>query len=143
MPGLVERYGGPGVGMEVADINIPFSQQGTGYLNQYSKQIKAAGAALAWKTADSMVSVAQHRSGDSHANAQLNNAMKLAGYGTALAMSGPAAPLVAAGIAVNEIANALVQSSNYRFDRRQESNQIRNIQTIAGDVSYGRNRGAY
>lgn len=47
VPGLVERYGGPGVGMEVADINIPFSQQGTGYLNQYSKQTKAAGAALA------------------------------------------------------------------------------------------------
>lgn len=59
-----------------------------------------------------------------------------------IAMSGPAAPFVAAGIAVNEIANGIVEGINYRFDRALEGNQIRNMKIVAGDVSYGRRRGA-
>ena len=59
-----------------------------------------------------------------------------------LAMSGPAAPFVAAGIAVNEIANGIVGGINYRFDRALEGDQIRNMKVIAGDMSYGRRRGA-
>ena len=112
------------------------------YLAENQRKIKAAGSALVWKAADSAVNVAQHRSGDSYANAQLNNAMKIVGYGAALAMSGPAAPFVAAGIAVNEIANGIVGGINYRFDRALEGDQIRNMKVIAGDMSYGRRRGA-
>ena len=112
------------------------------YLVENQSKIKAAGSALVWKAADSAVNVAKHRSGDSYANAQLNNAMKVVGYGTAIAMSGPAAPFVAAGIAVNEIANGIVGGINYRFDRALEGDQIRNMKVIAGDMSYGRRRGA-
>lgn len=117
--------------------------QAEDFLAKNQGRIKAGASAMAWKIANSAVAIQQHRSGDSYANAQLSNAMKFAGYGTALAMSGPMAPFVAAGIAVNEAFNAVTQVSNYRFDRRQDSNKIQNIQTIAGDVSYGRNRGAY
>lgn len=112
------------------------------YLVENQRKIKAGASAMAWKTVNSAVQVQQHKSGDSYANAQLSNVMKLAGYGTALAMSGPAAPFVAAGIAVNEIANGIVEGINYRFDRALEGNQIRNMKIVAGDLSYGRRRGA-
>ena len=112
------------------------------YLVESQRRFKALGSAIAYKTVSSAVAVHQHKSGDSYANAQLNNMVKLAGYGTMLAISGPAAPFVAAGIAVNEIANGIVEGINYRFDRALEGNQIRNMKIIAGDVSYGRRRGA-
>lgn len=67
--------------------------------------------------------------------------MKAVGYATAIAMSGPAAPLVAAGIAVNEAVNGIVGLINYNYDRNREGDQIRNTKALAGDASYGRRRG--
>lgn len=56
-------------------------------------------------------------------------------------MSGPFAPIVAAGIAVNETVNYAVNAINFNYDRNLEGRQITNIKLLAGDVSYGRNRG--
>ena len=144
--GTRRMVGGSGIvsgGLQEQETLFGLGARKTGdFYAENQMKVKAAGSALAWKAADSAVKVAQHRSGDSYANAQLNNAMKIVGYGTAIAMSGPAAPFVAAGIAVNEIVNGVVGGINYRFDRALEGDQIRNMKVIAGDMSYGRRRGA-
>lgn len=117
----------------------------TANIRDYTKLRKGGmqlGKAAAWKAVSTAINITQHRSGDASYNAQLNNTVKLVGYGTSLAMAGPAAPFVALGIAGNEAFNAISQISNWKFDRRQEGNQIQNIKTIAGNVSYGRNRGS-
>ena len=56
-------------------------------------------------------------------------------------MSGPAAPLVAAGIAVNEAVNAFTDVQKYNYNRELEQNQVANMKALAGDISYGRRGG--
>lgn len=101
----------------------------------------ALGAVTAYKAISSATSIMTHQSGDSYANQVISNNMKYAGYTMAVAASGPAAGFVIAGIAINEVANAIAYSINYRFDRALEGDQIRNMTVIAGDVAYGRKRG--
>lgn len=67
--------------------------------------------------------------------------MKIAGYGAALAMSGPAAPLVAAGIIGNEVINAISAGAQYNYNLKLERQQITNMKAVAGNMSYGRNKG--
>lgn len=105
------------------------------------KRYGALAAAAAYKTIQSSVAVIQHQSGDAYQNQQINNGIKLAGYVGAIAFSGPLAGFVAAGIAVNEIANIVTGSMNYEFDRRLERQEITNTLALAGNASYGRNRG--
>ena len=128
-------------------INTPMRQWGTGTINEHfnanSARYKALGAGTAYKVVNSAINIHQHKSGNSYANAQINNTMKFASYGVALAMSGPLAPAVAAGIAINEIGNAVTSSINYSYDRKQDRNKAKNIAIVAGNMSYGRNRGGY
>lgn len=105
------------------------------------KRYKALGAAVALKTAHSAVSVANHRSGDISKVESRNRTVKFAGYGAAIAMSGPAAGFVAAGLAVNEIVNTVSHRMNYKYDRALEGSKIRNVAASAGDLAYGRRRG--
>lgn len=126
---------------ENADGSIQDISEDLSVGSENLKYVKAAGVAFAWKAVSATSQLYQHRSGDSYANAQLNNGIKLGGYAAAIAMSGPAAPVVAAGIAVNEIISGIVGNANYRFDRALEGDQIRNMKVIAGDISYGRRRG--
>lgn len=67
--------------------------------------------------------------------------MKLVGYGAALAMSGAAAPLVAVGIIGNEIINVISDSAQYNYNLKLERQQITNMKAVAGNISYGRDRG--
>lgn len=109
--------------------------------NQFFNKGRAMASAAAWKIASSAVQIQSHRSGDSHANANMNNAMKLAGYGAAIAASGPAAPFVAAGIVLNEAISGTVGAINYNYDRRMGGLQRQNMAALAGNVSYGRRGG--
>ena len=111
------------------------------HIRHHAVKNKKAGAALGWRIAGGFISDAQYRSGDSYKNAQLNNAMKATSYATAIAMSGPMAPLVAKGILVNELSNAIQSNRNYNWDRKMETVAINNSKAVAGDISYGRNRG--
>lgn len=113
---------------------------GAKFAEQNLAKVQKVGTAAAWKTVSSAASIYQHRSNNSYANAKLNNSIKLAGYGAAVAVAGPAAIPFIVG---NELANAIVSVSNYNWDRRTEQKQINNIKTIAGNINYGRNRGAY
>jgi hypothetical protein len=105
------------------------------------KQIVGIGVAAAWKTASTALELQAYTSGDSYANARNANMMKAATYGSVLAMSGPAAPLVGALIVANELAGAYTERVKYNYDRKLERAEITNITSIAGDISYGRNRG--
>lgn len=111
------------------------------YLAKNQRRIKALGAATALKTAHSAISVANHRSGDVSKVESRNRTVKFMGYGAALAVSGPAAGFVAAGIAVNEVVNTISHRMNYKYDRALEGSKIRNIAASAGDLAYGRRRG--
>jgi len=113
-------------------------------VSDYSRLVQRAkqgGIALAWRGASAVSQVAQHKNGDAYANAQMNNAMKLASYGSAIAMSGPAAPFVASAIAINEVVTGFTARANYNYDRTLETQQIQSMKALAGDVSYGRRRG--
>lgn len=108
-------------------------------------KIAAIGTALGLKIGNTLVNHAQHRSGNSYYNDQLNNRMRLAQYGIALsygaAKGGPAGlALVAAGIAVNEGINAFTKDSNFNYDRMMDKHYVHNIKQVAGDISYGRSR---
>lgn len=104
-------------------------------------RLKALGSATAAKIVYSAVQYAQHTSGDSYYNQQLSNAMRLGGYGLLLVNSGPAAPFVAVGILANESVDAILGVAKYDFDRKIEAYEITNNKMIAGNASYGRNRG--
>lgn len=148
------EYGGKlaafGTRRLVSDINqeqetaFGYGLRKTGdHFNANSARYKALGAGTAYKVVNSAINIHQHKSGNSYANAQINNTMKFASYGVALAMSGPLAPAVAAGIVINEIGNGVTSSINYSYDRKQDRNKAKNIAIVAGNMSYGRNRGGY
>lgn len=111
------------------------------HLQTNAGKYKALGSAMAYKVASSHIAIANHRSGDNYANQKRNNAVKFASYGVGVAMSGPLAPWVVAGMAVNEIGNIATAQSNRNYDRKLEGNQIKNIAAASGDLSYGRRRG--
>jgi hypothetical protein len=104
-------------------------------------RLKSLGSAAAAKVVYSAVQYAQHTSGNSYYNQQISNAMRLGGYALLLANSGPAAPFVAAGIVVNEGVQAILDVAKFEFDRKMEKYEITNNQILAGNASYGRNRG--
>lgn len=103
---------------------------------------QALGAMVARQTAAALIDYRQHTSGDAYLNAQLDNQIKLISYGAMIAGSGSLAPFVAAGIVINEGVSAISQIAKYNYDRKLEREQISNMQVVAGNISYGRNRGS-
>lgn len=124
----------------IDDITYGNSLLGT-HIIENRKRYSALLAATAYKTIQSAVAITQHQSGDAYQNQQINNGLKFAGYASALAFSGPVAPFVAAGIAINETVNAFTGIVNYNFDRKLDRQEITNSLVLAGNASYGRNRG--
>ena len=97
----------------------------------------AMGVGVAWKVAKSAISIHQNQSGDSYANEQLNNAVKLATYGVAIATMGVgAAAAIIVGETIRYIRKLLIN-----YNRQQEKNKVMNIKALAGDISYGRRNG--
>lgn len=95
---------------------------------------------------DIMVSNAKYTSGDSYANARLDNTMKLANYATSMgvgaAVAGPfGVAAMAAAIVVNETGSAIRGAHNYGYDRRFEGMTISAAKAVAGNLTYGRPRG--
>lgn len=111
------------------------------YVDVNKTKFKALGAATVYKTASTVLSIYSHQTKDSQTTERINMGMKYAGYGMAIAMSGPAMPFVAAGIIGNEVANSIAMHSNYKYDRALEGSKIANITASVGDLSYGRKRG--
>jgi hypothetical protein len=105
------------------------------------QRLMSLGSVLAAKTVYSAVQYIQHTSGNSYYNQQLSNAMRFGGYGLLLLNSGPAAPFVAAGIVLNEGVDALLNIGKFEFDRKLENYEITNNLIVAGNASYGRDRG--
>ena len=119
--------------------------RGADYVVENQKAMLLGGLALSQKVLRSYVSHKQHRSGDTYYNQQLNNSLKLAGYGTAIGLGfmkgGPAgAALVAGGIAINEAISFRTESANFDYDRMMDKQYVHNIKQVAGDISYGRRR---
>lgn len=106
--------------------------------NKFISKAGAMGVGVAWKVAKSAISIHQNQSGDSYANEQLNNAVKLATYGVAIATMGVGA---AAAIIVGETISGISGVINYNYNRQQEKNKVMNIKALAGDISYGRRNG--
>lgn len=129
---LFGKIGGAGMLQQIDEKVSP-------YIQTYGP---ALAKAAAYKAIAASINITQHRSGDTYYNQQLSNATRMSSYGAVLAMSGPAAPAVLVGIVANELVDLAVQSSNYKYDRRLEGHQIQNTKMLAGNVSYGRNRGA-
>ena len=112
------------------------------HFTENKARYQALGAMVIRQTASALIDYRQHTSGDAYANAQLNNQMKLISYGAMIAGSGPLAGFVAAGLFVNEGISAISQGAKYDYDRSLERQQITNVKALAGNVSYGRNRGS-
>lgn len=112
------------------------------HFTENKARYQALGAMVTRQTAAALIDHRQHTSGDAYVNAQLDNQMKLISYGAMIAGSGPLAGFVAAGIVINEGISAISQVAKYNYDRKLERQQISNIQVVAGDISYGRNRGS-
>lgn len=106
-----------------------------------AKRYGALASAIAYKSLASAVNVMQHQSGDSYYNQQLGNAIKLTQYIGAVALGGPLGGFIAAGIVVNELADAVTGVMNFNFDRKIERTEITNNMIAAGNASYGRMRG--
>lgn len=133
----------------VIDINLNEQVKETKETSTPSKQtvqaqkiIKGMGVAAAWKGVNTMVQLQNYTSGDQVANQQRAMAMRMASYGTMLALAGPKAPLVAVGIAINEGINAGTDLYKYNFDRRMERSALLNAEMVVGDITYGRRGGA-
>lgn len=107
-------------------------------------KIAAGAVGLTFKSAQTAISIKQHRSGDSYYNQQLNNSMKFARYGAIIGASfklGPKGPiLAAASIAISESFNLYTENANFKFDRKMDTAYIHNVRQVSGDVSYGRRR---
>lgn len=112
------------------------------HFTENKARYQALGAMVTRQTAAALIDHRQHTSGDAYMNAQLDNQMKLISYGALIAGSGPLAGFVAAGLAINEAISGISQVAKYNYDRKLERQQISNIQVVAGDISYGRNRGS-
>ncbi|NLZ45519.1 MAG: hypothetical protein GX896_02390 [Clostridiales bacterium] len=128
----------------VSDINFS-SFKGSKldvHFTENKARYQALGAMVTRQTAAALIDHRQHTSGDAYVNAQLDNQMKLISYGALIAGSGPLAGFVAAGLVINEGISAISQVAKYNYDRKLERQQISNIQVVAGDISYGRNRGS-
>lgn len=112
------------------------------HFTENKARYQALGAMVARQTAAALIDYRQHTSGDAYVNAQLDNQMKLISYGAMIAGSGPLAGFVAAGLFVNEGISGISQAATYNYDRKLERQQITNMQIVAGNTSYGRNRGS-
>ena len=113
----------------------------TEHIKANAKRYNALAVSTAYKALQSSVNITQHQSGDAYFNKQINNGLKLAGYASMIAVSGPLAGFVTAGIAINEVGEAVTGLINYNFDRKLERQEITNSLALAGNASYGRNRG--
>jgi hypothetical protein len=102
---------------------------------------KALTTVALYKTIGSSIAVTKHQSGDSYYNQQLSNVVKSATYIGAIALAGPSAGFVAAGIVVNELADIATGLMTFNFDRKIERHEITNNMIAAGNASYGRMRG--
>lgn len=102
---------------------------------------KVLASAIGAKAISQSIAFYQHTSGDNLSNQQLSNAQRLAQYTGAVALSGPLAPWVIAGIAVTEISGLIGDVMRYDFNRKIERNEITNNMIAAGNASYGRMRG--
>lgn len=115
--------------------------------NQYFQELKAqtpslmVGDLVIQQTVGALIDYRKHTSGDAYADAQLDNGVKLVRYGAAIAGSG-FNPIVIATIAATEIIQGISQGAKYDYDRKLERQQITNMQIVAGNISYGRNRGS-
>lgn len=104
-----------------------------------AKQVGTLGVAAAWKGTSTALDLKNYKSGDSYANQQRDNAMRMATMGAAFAATG-FNPAIGAALVGNEAISAYSDYQKYTFDRKMESQEIFNIKQIAGDVSYGINR---
>ena len=111
------------------------------YAIQNKTGIKALGAATAYKSVNAAMDLQAYTSGDQVANEQRQRAARVVGYGAAIAMAGPKAPIVAAAIIGNEAINAFVDARKFNYDRKMERSQLTNSEIVLGDISYGRRRG--
>jgi hypothetical protein len=102
---------------------------------------KALTTVAIYKAVSSSIAITKHTSGDNHYNQQLSNSMKVATYIGAIALAGPAAPFVVAGIVINEVADMVTGYNTFTFDRKLERQEITNNSILAGNASYGRMRG--
>lgn len=112
------------------------------HFTENKARYQALGAMVIRQTASALIDYRQHTSGDAYVNAQLDNQMKLISYGTVIAGSGPLAGFIAAGLLVNEGISGISQVATYNYERKLERQQISNMQVVAGNISYGRNRGS-
>lgn len=139
--GTRRTVGGEGLvpdGVQEQETRFGAGLRHTGsYMQAHQKELKMLGKAAVWKAARVATDLQNYKSGDSYANAQRNNAMKMATMGTALAALGPWG---LAAFAANEAVDYFVDKEKYSFDRKMETQEIYNIKQIAGDVSYGINR---
>ena len=103
-------------------------------------QLKGLGMAAAWKVAQTSIELKNYKSGNAYENAQRSNNMKVASYGAVLLATG-FNPIVITGIVGNELVGAYSENEKYKYDRKLERIEITNITQIAGNISYGRNRG--
>lgn len=130
--------------LDTADINFSSfkGSQLDVHFTENKARYQALGAMVARQTASALIDHRQHTSGDAYVNAQLDNQMKLISYGALIAGSGPLAGFVAAGLVINEGISGISQVAKYNYDRKLERQQITNMQVVAGNTSYGRNRGS-
>jgi hypothetical protein len=103
--------------------------------------------AIVAKGARSFIQYAQHRSGNSHFNKELNNYMRVGSNaaaigGAAIFYGGPAAGIIAGGIVVNELVNIGVDVLNYNYDRKLDTMMVHNMAEVSGNLSYGRRGGS-
>jgi hypothetical protein len=103
--------------------------------------------AIVTKGARSFIQYAQHRSGNEHFNRNLSNGLRLGSNfaaigGAAIFYGGPAAGIIAAGIAVNEVVNIGVDLLNYNYDRKLDTMMVHNMAEVSGNLSYGRRGGS-
>jgi hypothetical protein len=112
-----------------------------------NRRLRTAAIATTFKIAQSAIQLAQHRSGNSFFNQQLNNYNRLGTNvvsvaGAAAFLGGPAAIFVGAGILINEGLNIGVDVLNYNYDRKLDTMMVHNMAEVSGNLSYGRRGGS-
>jgi hypothetical protein len=108
---------------------------------KHKRKYGAIVSLTAVKAIQSSVAITKHQSGDSYANQQLDNMVRLATSIGVLTYAAATNPVIAAGLVINEAFNIFTSKANFDFDRKMERYEITNNMIAAGNASYGRMRG--
>jgi hypothetical protein len=111
------------------------------HFTTHGKKYGAIASITAVKMIQSSVAITKHQSGDSYANQQLDNTIRMATSIGALTFAAVTNPVIAAGLVINEAFNIFTSRANFEFDRKMERYEITNNMIAAGNASYGRMRG--